>query len=145
MANARDLLDRKGTKVVTIAPDDTVLEAARRMNAERIGALVVEEPALGVVGIISERDILRRVGAESRPPAETQVSEVMTSKLICCRPDTPAEECRDIMTRQRIRHLPVIENDQLVGIISIGDILAREVAAQQVAIEYMHQYIHGRT
>jgi CBS domain-containing protein len=145
MAAAKDILERKGSKVLTIGPNETVLEAARRMNENRIGGLVVTDPAMGVIGIITERDILTRLVAESRRPEATHISEIMTPKVIFCTPTTSVQECRDVMTRRRLRHLPVVDDGELVGIISIGDLMAYEAAQQQFAIEYMHQYIHGRS
>lgn len=145
MAKAQDILACKGPDVITVSPEETVLAAASKMNQHRIGAVVVVEPlALGVVGIFTERDILRRVVAEGRDPATTQVSEVMTARLTTCRPDTPLEECRGIMTSKRCRHLPIMEDGRLAGMISIGDIMAREVAMQQTTIDYLHEYLHGR-
>lgn len=145
MAAAKDVLERKGHKVLTISPTETVLEAARRMNANRVGGLVVTDAALGIIGIMTERDILTRVVAESRPPDSTHVSEIMTPKVVFCTPTTTVQECREVMTRRRLRHLPVVDNGDLVGIISIGDLMAYEAVQQQFAIDYMHQYIHGRS
>jgi CBS domain-containing protein len=145
MTTVRNLLEHKGSKVFTIRPDDTVLDAARCMNEARIGSLVVVDPTLGVIGIFSERDILARVVAEAKPPDKTRVSEVMTTQVAYCPPDTPVAECRELMSRKRMRHLPVIENGELVGLISAGDVMAHEAAQQQVTIEYMHEYIYGRS
>lgn len=145
MATAADLLQRKGGDVFTVEPTDTVLEAARRMHKHRVGGLVVCDSAKRMVGIFTERDILGRVVAETRPPETTRVSDVMSTNVVYCSPDTPVNECRELMSRRRLRHLPVLDKGQLVGLISVGDIMAHEVAAQQVTIEYMHQYIHGRS
>ncbi len=144
MTTARDLLERKGGKVFTIGSDDTVLDAARRMARERIGALVVVDPAVGMLGIFTERDILSRVVAEGRRAERTLVGEVMSTRLAYCTLETPVAECQEMMTNRRVRHLPVIEHDELVGLISIGDLMAHEVLQQQVTIEYMHEYIYGR-
>ena len=144
MTTARDLLDRKGNQVFTIGPNETVLEAARRMNEAHIGAVVVVDATLGMIGILTERDILTQIVAESRPADQTRVSEVMTTKVVSCSPEMPVPECQELMSRRRMRHLPVVQNNQLIGLISTGDVMAHEVAQQQVTIEYMHQYIHGR-
>jgi len=144
MTTARDLLQRKGNSVLTIGPTDTVLDAAQRMNEARVGALVVVNSSEGMVGIFTERDILTRIVAESRSPTTTRVDDVMTTQVAFCTPDTSVEECRELMTRRRMRHLPVLEDGALIGLISIGDVMAYEVAQQQVTIEYMHQYLHGR-
>lgn len=141
----QDVLSQKGRQIIFVAPEDTVLEAARRMNAARIGAVVVFEPQNGVVGIFTERDVLRRIVGECRSPMTTLVREVMSSPVTCCRPTTPLTECKDVMTKKRLRHLPVIENGELQGMISSGDIFAHEVALQQSTIEYLHEYLLGRT
>jgi len=144
MTTANDILERKGNKVLTIEPDQTVLEAARRMNANRVGCLLVVDPQMGLMGIITERDILTRVVAEARQPDRLAVSQVMTDKVVYCTPTTPVQECQEIMTRRRLRHLPVLDDNRILGLISSGDLMAFEADQQQVTIEYMHQYIHGR-
>ena len=143
MPTAQTILDRKGTEVATIDRDANVLDAAAAMNQHRIGALVVISGD-NVVGIFTERDILNRVVARERRPSETRVGEVMTTPTACCRRDTPLTECRTIMTSKRVRHLPVVEEDKLYGLISIGDIMAHEVVDQQTTIEYLHEYLYGR-
>jgi len=145
MTTAKEILERKGSQVFTIGPDETVLDAARRMNDNRVGGLVVVDAMMGILGIFTERDILARVVAESRAPDRIPVSEVMTREVAYCTPDTPVADCRELMTRRRLRHLPVVQGRQLVGLISIGDLMAYEAAQQQVAIEYMHEYIYGRS
>ncbi|RMF84791.1 MAG: CBS domain-containing protein [Planctomycetota bacterium] len=143
MPTAQTLLDRKGTDVATVDQDATVLEAAQIMNERRVGALVCTAGER-VVGIFTERDILRRVVAENRPPANTRVGDVMTTPMACCKRTTSLAACRALMTKKRIRHLPVVEDGVLHGIISSGDILASEVADQQDTIEYLHEYLYGR-
>ena len=142
MPTARTILDRKGSDVATVERSDSVLDAARLMNARRIGALVVAEGER-IVGIFTERDILCRVVAEGRPPAETEVGDVMTSPMACCRRDTKLSECKAVMTTKRIRHLPVVEDGKLFGMISSGDVLANDSADQQATIEYLNEYLHG--
>ncbi len=112
------------------------------MNERRIGGLVVTSGDR-VIGIFTERDVLIRVVAAGRPPGETLVESVMTTPMACCRRDTPLAECRAVMTNKRIRHLPVVEEGKLYGIISAGDILAGEVADQRETIEYLHEYLYG--
>jgi CBS domain-containing protein len=146
MTLVKDMLERKGGHdVVAVSGEDTVLHAAQMMNEQRIGSVVVMTPGQGLVGIFTERDILRRVVAEGRAPDSTRVGEVMSTPVTCCQPSTSLEECQAIMTGKRLRHLPVVENDEVVGIISIGDLLATEVQLQQTTIEYLHEYLHGRT
>lgn len=144
MHTAQTILDRKGTDVATIAKTASVLEAAALMNQRRIGALVVTEQDR-VVGIFTERDILNRVVAQEKQPSETVVGDVMTSPMAVCRRDTLLRECRGTMTAKRIRHLPVVEEGKLYGLISAGDVLANEVEDKQSTIEYLHDYLYGRT
>ncbi len=144
MPKAQTILDRKGVDVATASRDSSVLDAAKLMNERRIGAVVVTD-AEHVVGIFTERDILCRVVAESVDASKILVGDVMTSPMACCRRETPLSECRAIMTQKRIRHLPVVEDDVLYGIISSGDLLATEVVDQQSTIEYLHQYLYGRS
>ncbi len=143
MPTAQSILERKGSAVITIDRTSTVADAARLMNQHRIGALVACEGEQAV-GIFTERDILNRVVAAGKLPEQTKVGDVMTSPMACCQRSTPLTECRSVMTGKKIRHLPVVEEGQLFGIISIGDLLAAEVAAQQTTIEYLNEYLHGR-
>lgn len=138
----QDILDRKGHKVVHIDADANVLDAAELMNQNRIGGLVVTRGEK-VVGIFTERDILCRVVAAGRDPAQTRVYDVMTAPVAVCAPDTTRAECRAVMRDRRIRHLPVVQDEQLVGIVSIGDILADAEAEQQQTIRYLHEYLYG--
>ncbi len=142
MATVAEILEKKGRYVATVGRQTTVLEAAREMNARRIGALVVTEGDV-VVGVFTERDVLTRVVASQRDPATTRVEEVMSAPVAYCRPDTPLDDCRSLMTVRRIRHLPVIENDRLTGIVTIGDLTAQEVTDHKAVIGYLHDYIHG--
>ena len=143
MSNVQEILNRKGHDVVTVAPNDSVMEAVRRMHEHNIGgALVVEGGA--VVGIFSERDLLNRMVFKGLDPAKTPISQVMSSPVAYVTPETEISECRMAMTQKRIRHLPVIEEGKLVGVISIGDIVAWELAEQQTTIQYLKQYIYGQ-
>ena len=144
MPKAQTILDRKGTDVATIDRKASVLDAAAAMNDRRIGALVVIDGDR-VVGIFTERDILCRVVAERKIPSDTLVGDTMTTPMVCCQRQTPLAECRAIMTTKRIRHLPIVEEGKLYGLISSGDILAHEVADQQTEIEYLHDYLYGRS
>ncbi|MGD2110731.1 MAG: CBS domain-containing protein [Phycisphaerae bacterium] len=143
MPTAQTILEKKGTEVTTVAHDTVVREAARLMNKSKIGALVVTRGD-NVVGIFTERDILTRVVAAGKRSDDTRVEEAMTAPMACCRRDTKLEECRAVMTGKRIRHLPVVEDGKLYGLISSGDILAHEVEGQQATIEYLHEYLYGR-
>ena len=143
MPNAQSILEKKGADVATVDRKTTVLDAAKTMNQRRIGAVVVTDGDR-VVGIFTERDILNRIVAAGKDPKTTRIEEVMTSPMACCRRDTPLADCKAVMSQKRIRHLPVVEDGKLFGLISAGDILANEVADQQATIEYLHEYLYGR-
>jgi CBS domain-containing protein len=136
----KTILQKKGAFVASVRKDQTVLEAARQMNARRIGAVVVTDGD-SVLGIFTERDVMTRVVALQLDPATTKVEQVMTCPVACCRPDTPLAECRQVMTTKRIRHIPVVEGNRLVGIVTSGDILAAEVAEHREKIDDLHQTI----
>lgn len=143
MATVRDILARKNTQLWSVAPDATVLDAALLMNEHKIGALLVLEQDR-LTGIITERDILQRVVAGRREPGGTRVGEVMTSELMCCQLHTGIEEARVVMKDARIRHLPVIDEDeQLCGVISIGDLNAFDAQSKEMTIHLLEQYISG--
>ena len=142
MPTAQSILEHKGSEVATIDRAATVLDAAKLMNERRIGALVVTTGER-VVGIFTERDMLNRIVAAGKPPETTAVGDVMTAPMACARRDTKLAECRSVMTYKRIRHLPVVEDGKLYGMISSGDILANEVEEQQATIQYLHEYLHG--
>lgn len=142
MQSVRSILDRKGLEVFAVSEGATVLDAARVMNERRVGALVVTQGE-HVVGIFTERDVLNRVVAARRDPGETRVADVMTTPVAVCGPDTSRDECRAVMREKRIRHLPVVDDDRLVGIISIGDILLNGEAESEETIRYLYEYMHG--
>jgi len=141
MPNVRDVVSRKGQKVVTVAPDCTVLETARIMVQDRIGGVLVCHNDV-IVGIFTERDVLRRVVAEQRIPAETLVSEVMSRELVTVTSMTTLDDCSALMTQRRIRHLPVVDEKALQGIITPGDLLAFRCSEQESVIESLHHYVH---
>jgi len=142
MTTVEDVLERKGRQVASIEQSATVMEAAQRMNERRIGSLIVADGDR-VIGIFTERDVLIRVVAGGRDPAATRVSEVMTTPVACCTRHSTLDECRQVMRNKRIRHLPVVEEGRLCGIISIGDVIAREVVEQEETIHYLNEYLHG--
>ena len=144
MATVDAILAVKGTQVLTVGPDATVLQAVMLMNEHKVGALVVTT-GKDVAGMFTERDLLRRVVGESRDPATTRVAEVMTTEVICCTPATPLEEARGAMKNRRIRHLPVVLDGQLCGLISIGDLNAHQITSQEHTIHLMHEYLYGRS
>lgn len=141
MPSVGDILNRKGSDVATIAPSATVLDAARLMTERGIGGVpVMQDDAM--VGVFTERDILRRVVVALRDPASTPVADVMTSPVLTCTRDTTVEECTAVMTARRMRHLPVIDESGLCGIVTIGDILALRAAEQEAAIAELNRYIY---
>jgi len=143
MTTVHEILAAKGPEVQSIHPEATVYEAAVRMNEVRIGSLVVlHEGRLS--GIITERDILMRVVAERRDPAQTRVSDVMTAEVVCGRPHTSLEEARGVMKNRRVRHLPITdEQGRLLGVVSIGDLNAHQETTQERTIHLLHEYIYG--
>lgn len=142
MSSVQKILDRKGHTVHTVTQGTTVLDAARQMNEHRVGALVVTSEGK-MTGIFTERDILCRVVAAQRDPAGTEVREVMTSPVACCAPETTRDECRAVMRERRLRHLPVIKDDKLLGMISIGDLNEAVQADQEQTIQYLTEYVLG--
>ncbi len=144
MPTAQDLLDKKPKRVAIIAEEDTVMQAAKIMSDRRIGSLVVGRREK-VVGIFTQPDVLNRVVARHRDPLETIIKDVMTTPVACCQPTTKLAECRSVMTEKRIRHLPVVVDNKLAGMISSGDILALEHGEQQQTIEYMYEYLYEGT
>jgi CBS domain-containing protein len=142
MISVRQLLDRKGRQVFAIAPGAAVLEAIRLMAERHVGALLVMEGET-LVGIVSERDYARKVILMGRSSADTPVRDIMTAAVITVQPETPVENCMQIMTERRVRHLPVIEGGSVVGMISIGDLVKAVIAEQQQHIEQLESYIHS--
>jgi CBS domain-containing protein len=140
MATVRDLLARKHGEVISVSPADTVLHAAQAMNQHGIGGLVVLDRG-ALVGVFTERDILRRVVAAERNPATTPVRDVMTTPVITCLPETSVEECGAILSGRRIRHLPVTDDRGLVGLVTSGDLLAFQVTEQIATIQFLNSYM----
>ncbi|MDP9174922.1 MAG: CBS domain-containing protein [Planctomycetota bacterium] len=144
MPTVADLVSIKGSRIHTVSPDASVLDAIRRMNQHQIGALVVMSNGR-VTGMFTERDVLRRVMAEMLPPEAVTVAQVMTNEVICCPPDMDIEDVSRIMTDRKIRHLPVCDADgELHGLISIGDLNAFYASSQEQTINYLTDYIYGR-
>jgi CBS domain-containing protein len=138
-----DLLAGKGASVVTIGQQATVLDALSLMAREDIGALVVVDGDI-VCGVLSERDYARKVVLLGRRSFDTQVRDIMSSRIVSVTPDTDVDGCMALMTRERVRHLPVLDAGRLAGIVSIGDVVKAIIDAQQEAIGQLEQYISGR-
>lgn len=143
MKNVRQLLARKGTNVHTISPDATVFEALERMAKHDVGALVVGDDRGEVIGLVSERDYARKVILQGRISRDTPVREIMTASVLCVTSRQTVDACMALMTKHRIRHIPVVENGQLAGIVSIGDVVSSIIEDQQFTIEQLEHYITG--
>jgi CBS domain-containing protein len=144
MPTVRDVLAVKGQSLQTIDSRATVLEATRKMNQHKIGALVVMEEDR-VAGMFTERDVLTRVIAEELPPATVQVGMVMTREVICCALDDDLDEVSAIMKSRRVRHVPVCDCEgSLKGMISIGDVNAQYASNAEQTIHFLNDYIYGR-
>jgi CBS domain-containing protein len=137
------ILKRKGFQVHSIAPDVTVYEALQKMAAEDIGALVVIS-GTDIVGVFSERDYARKVVLKDRSSREMQVHEIMSTPVLTVAPMTTIDECMFFMTSKRCRHLPVIDGQTLVGLVSIGDLVNWIMSAQDLAIHQLENYITGK-
>ena len=144
MPTAQDILAKKPREVAIIDGAATVMDAAKIMSEQRIGSLVVGKREK-IVGIFTERDVLNRVVARHLDPLKTIIKDVMTTPVACCQPSTKLAECRSVMTEKRIRHMPVVKDNVLLGMISSGDILAMEFGEQRQTIEYLHEYLYEGT
>jgi CBS domain-containing protein len=138
----REILKSKGSAVWSIGPDATVLEALKLMEEKGIGAVLVME-AGKIAGILSERDYARKVVLKGKTSAKTRVREIMTAKVFAVSQEQSVEECMALMTASRIRHLPVLEGDRVIGMISIGDVVKAVIEEQQFAIDQLNKYITG--
>lgn len=144
MTAVADILKAKGdTLVHTIGPDDSVFDALQRMADKGIGALLVMEGDT-IAGIVTERDYARKIALKGRTSALTQVRDVMTTSVMFVRPTHTSEECMALMTDNRLRHLPVVKDDRLVGLISIGDLVKDIISEQKFVIEQLEHYISGQ-
>ncbi|HJV96968.1 MAG TPA: CBS domain-containing protein [Albitalea sp.] len=143
MTRVADILKTKASSsVYTIAPDATVHDAAKLMAEKNIGALVVVEGER-VVGIVSERDYARKVVLRSRSSRDTLLREIMSSPVMVVNADRGSNECMALMTEHRLRHLPVMEGERLIGLVSIGDLVKDVISEQQFIIEQLEHYISG--
>ncbi|EIL90699.1 histidine kinase [Rhodanobacter sp. Root480] len=140
MRQVKHLLEGKGNKIFSIEPDVPVLEAIKRMAEYRIGALMVMRGS-ALVGVMSERDYARKVLLQGRSSSQTAVSDIMSGTPITVSPDTDVFDCMRLCTDSRIRHLPVVDGEQVVGVISIGDLVKAVIDAQAEEIEHLQRYI----
>ena len=142
MTTVRQLLEGKGSEVASIGPDNSVHDAMQLMAAKNIGALLVLEDGK-LAGIVTERDYSRKAYLQDRLAKDIHVSEIMTPQVAYVSPDYTAEDCMALVTEMRIRHLPVLENNSVVGIISIGDLVKDAISGQEFTIHQLERYIHG--
>ncbi|HEY0854306.1 MAG TPA: CBS domain-containing protein [Devosia sp.] len=136
-----NILQSKGTVVHTVPTGAPVAEAVRLLNERRIGAVVVTDAAGAVAGILSERDIVRHLGGDPEELLASPVSNIMTKTVITCGRDTPVSELMEQMTRYRIRHIPIVEEGTLVGIVSIGDVVKRKIEETEQEALALREYI----
>jgi CBS domain-containing protein len=143
MITVRDLLKGKGHEVWSVTPEDVVLKALNLMAEKDIGALVVLDQDK-LKGIVSERDFVRSIAESERCLIDAPVSKYMTKVVITVEPDQSTDNCMRIMTDHRIRHLPVVENGHVIGVISIGDVVKADIANKELTINTLENYIEGR-
>lgn len=143
MATIRLLLEKKGHDVWSVPPDATVYDALRLLDERDIGALLVIREGETLVGILSERDYARKVALKGKTSMKTPVQEIMTDQVVVVNPDCTIEEAMAIMTKRRLRHLPVVEDDQVMGIVSIGDLVKEIIADKEFIIDQLEAYIAG--
>ncbi|HEX5131167.1 MAG TPA: CBS domain-containing protein [Candidatus Krumholzibacteria bacterium] len=143
MITVRDILDRKGRQVWSVAPTHTVYAALQMMAEKRIGSLLVLEHDR-LVGIVSERDYARKIALAGKASRETAVRDIMTSEVFCVAPSHGIEECMALMTARSVRHLPVMSGDHIEGVVSIGDVVKATIDHQEFIIEQLEHFIAGR-
>jgi CBS domain-containing protein len=136
----RELLEEKGDEVWSIAPESSVFDALTLMAEKNIGALLVIDQG-ELVGVLSERDYTRNVVLQGRTAKGSQVRDIMTGRPVCVGPEQSIEECMALMTEKRVRHLPVIDGDRLLGLVSIGDAVKAIISEQKFIIEQLERYI----
>jgi CBS domain-containing protein len=142
MRNVSQIMERKGSQVVSVARQAPVLEAIRVMAEHHIGAVLVMEGEQ-LLGILSERDYARKVILQGRSSHDTSVAVIMSSPVVCVGPHDSVAECMSIMTEKHIRHLPVIDGERVIGVVSIGDLVKEVIEEQKQEISLLQQYIAG--
>ena len=142
MSMIREVLDRKGSNVVTVSPDTSVLKAIGTMSEANIGAVVIEQGGKAA-GIFTERDYLRKISLEGRSSDSTLVSEVMSSPLITAGPEEATRDAMETMSESRCRHLVITEGEEMVGIVSMGDLVKHMLLKAEEEVEHLSSYISG--
>ena len=143
MKTVAEVLDAKGKDVWSVSREASVQEALQLMAEKNAGALMVLEGGRPV-GIVSERDVARKVALPGRQCEEVQIGEIMTPRVLFVRPDTDIDSCMALMSQHRVRHLPVMDGDELVGMLSTADVLRASIAEKDLAIEQLENYIKGQ-
>jgi CBS domain-containing protein len=142
MKSVKQILDSKGHDIWSLHPDGSVLDAVKLMAEKEVGALLVMEEAK-LVGIVSERDYARKVILKGRSSEDTRVAEIMTANVLFVHPDESVDDCMALMTEKRIRHLPIVEGEQVIGVLSLGDLVKAVIAEQKFMIDQLEHYISG--
>ncbi|HEY0456735.1 MAG TPA: CBS domain-containing protein [Verrucomicrobiae bacterium] len=137
-----EVLARKGSQIWTLRPDATVFDAIQLMADKNVGALLVMSGSR-LLGLVSERDYTRKVALKGKSSKETPVSEIISTPVITATPDDTVEECMRLMTHHRVRHLPVLESEKVIGIVSIGDLVNWTISVQSSAIHQLENYLSG--
>jgi len=143
VGTVNDVLKVKGKKVWSISPDATVFDAVRTMSEKNVGALIVMEEGK-LAGLISERDYARKIVLMGKTSKQTPVRGIMIHHVICTTPESTVQECMRIMTDKRIRHLPVMQGEEVAGLVSIGDLVNWIISTQQVLLDQMESYMTGK-
>lgn len=143
MKTVKQLLEVKGHETAFITPDKSVIDAMQLMAAKNIGALLVLEGGKKLIGIVTERDYARKMYVQNKAAKDVLVTEIMTRQVAYVRPDQTNEDCMALITEKRVRHLPVVENDQVIGVVSIGDLVKDIISEQEFIIHQLENYIHG--
>lgn len=138
----KEILSGKGSEIWAVTPDATVYEAIEMMATKGVGALAVKSGER-LAGIVSERDYARKVILKGKSSRETRVEEIMTTNVVCVSDDRKVDECLALMTEKRIRHLPVVDGEKLLGMISVGDLVKATIKEQSFTIEQLESYIRG--
>ncbi len=142
MTHVEQLIKTKGNEIWSIAPQATVYEALQIMSEKDVGALLVVDKE-NLVGIFSERDYARKVILKERSSKDTTVGELMTREVLYIEPQSTIEDCMALMTAKRVRHLPVLENERLIGIVTIGDVVKQIISDREFTIQQLERYIKG--
>ena len=142
MKVVKEILDAKGHEFWSVSPESSVYDAISLMAEKEVGSVLVIEQGR-VKGILTERDYARRVVLEGKSSPSLPVSQIMSANVLCTRLDQPLEECMALMTEKRVRHLPVLDGDEIVGVVSIGDLVKAVISEQKFIIEQLEQYIAG--